>query len=434
MSLMDSKKNIFTTIGAYSSLKEERNLPDTTNLFPSVNNKKDVVPFLLDVLKTVVGSEALKQLTGELFTNFIDGAEPQLKTALKKQMIQYNAGDGLPTYFKTTGVSVPVKNIDVYGKLKTNPSSAEGSLLFNNSTPNFDKSAYNAIVNAGTDVSYNNILINYNSTTDSFTFKPTVASSSGTIGEWLGDYIDDTVIINKKEFMTNVMNSVYGTISTVQDKTIEQTFQELQVSKLIDQLIDDDDSFEISQDDYDALLQKAKELVDGIIYYDMGCGVIGATLPLSGMTNLISTISGSTDSFVVGNAVEATIDESTVDTQDTADANRATIKDGFFQRLIKAITNILAQALTTTPQIRALLAIISAFENNGTVKISSPKDDMKNFKIFLNCVIKEAMKMINEFIFNLIVVFLVALLAPIIKKIIQEKINQFVGVIKSLIT
>jgi len=431
---MDSKKNIFTTIGAYSSLKEERNLPDTTNLFPSVNNKKDVVPFLLDVLKTVVGSEALKQLTGELFTNFIDGAEPQLKTALKKQMIQYNAGDGLPTYFKTTGVSVPVKNIDVYGKLKTNPSSAEGSLLFNNSTPNFDKSAYNAIVNAGTDVSYNNILINYNSTTDSFTFKPTVASSSGTIGEWLGDYIDDTVIINKKEFMTNVMNSVYGTISTVQDKTIEQTFQELQVSKLIDQLIDDDDSFEISQDDYDALLQKAKELVDGIIYYDMGCGVIGATLPLSGMTNLISTISGSTDSFVVGNAVEATIDESTVDTQDTADANRATIKDGFFQRLIKAITNILAQALTTTPQIRALLAIISAFENNGTVKISSPKDDMKNFKIFLNCVIKEAMKMINEFIFNLIVVFLVALLAPIIKKIIQEKINQFVGVIKSLIT
>lgn len=434
MSLMDSKKSVFTTIGAYTSLKEERKLPDTTNLFPSVNNKKDVVPFLLDVMKVVVGSNALQQLTGELFTNFIDNAEPQLKVALKKQMIQYNAADGLPNYFKTTGVVVPVKNIDVYGKLKTNPSSAEGSLLYDNSTPNFDKSAYNAIVNAGTDTTYNNIIINYNATTDSFTFKPTVASSSGSIGQWLGDFIDDTVIIDKKEFLTNVMNSVYGSVTANQGKTVEQTYQELQVSKLIEQLIDDDDSFTISQEEFDSLLQKAKELVDGVVYYDMGCGIIGATLPLSGMTNLITQISGSSDSFVVGNAVNATIDESTADVQDTANENQATIKDGFFQRIIKAITNILAQALTTAPQIRALLAIISAFENNGTVKIGNPKDDLINFKIFLKCIIKEAMKMINEFIFNLVITFLVALLAPIVKTIIREKINQYIGIIKSLIS
>ena len=43
------------------------------------------------------------------------------------------------------------------------------------------------------------------------------------------------------------------------------------------------------------------------------------------------------------------------------------------------------------------------------------------------------MRLINEFIFNLIKKFLVALLKPLILKIIKEKINQFTDIIKSLI-
>ena len=50
MSLSGDKQDIFTTIGAYTSLKQESNLPDKTNLYPSINNKKDIVPFLLDLL------------------------------------------------------------------------------------------------------------------------------------------------------------------------------------------------------------------------------------------------------------------------------------------------------------------------------------------------------------------------------------------------
>ena len=176
MGLIDDKHNIFTTIAAFTSFMQQNKLSDLTNLFPSVSNKKDIVPFLLDILKTVVGSEALKQLTGELFTNFIDGIEPKMKSVLTKQTVQYNAGDSLPTSFKTTGISIPVKNIDVYGKLKTDPASAHGNLLYDNTKPNFDSKARQAIQNAGTDTTYNNMIINYNSTTDSFNIKPTVAS------------------------------------------------------------------------------------------------------------------------------------------------------------------------------------------------------------------------------------------------------------------
>ncbi len=436
MSLVDDKKNIFTTIGAYTSMQEQPNLPNNTNIFPSINNKKDVVSFLLDLLKVVVGSNALKDLTGKLFTDFIGNVEPQLKTALKKQTTQYNAGDSLPQYFKTNGVSVSAKNIDVYGKLKTNPNSDSGSLLYDNSSPNFDSVAYQAISNDGTDIPYKNLLIKYNSNTDSFVFKsnPANTSSSATIGEWFGNFIDSTTIINKKEFMSTVMNSIYGSITATQNKTVEQVFNELKINKQLEQLNNDEqNSFEISESDYDELQQQAKGLVDGVVYYDMGCGLISASLSLDDLTTLINDISDSTDSFAVGNAIDSTIDSS-ANNQDVTNENRESIKDGFFQRLIKAISLALGQFMTTSPQARALLAIMSAFQNNGNPKTDDPVTDLKEFRIFIKCILREAAKMINEFIFNLITSVLISLLTPIIKKIIKEKINQYVGIIKSLIT
>jgi hypothetical protein len=232
--------------------------------------------------------------------------------------------------------------------------------------------------------------------------------------------------------MSNVMNAFYGTITKNQNKTIEQVYFELQVNKLIEQLINDNDSFEISPEDYEALLQLAQQMVDGVVYYDMGCGIMPASLSLSGMSTLISNISGSSDPFYVGNQINATIDQSTVNTPEVAEANKQTIMDGFFQRIIKLITQTLANAVTLSPQIRALLAIATSFQNNGIPQIGNALDDLKKSRIYLQCTIKDAMRMINKFIFDLVIKLLIVLLYPVIRKIIKEKINQYVGILKSL--
>ena len=432
MALIDQKKNIFTTIGAYTSMNNGEKMPDTSNIFPSINNKKDVVPLLLDILKVVVGTDALQQLTGELFTNMIDSTEPELKAGVKKQSIQYNSGSVVSNKFKNNGYNVPVKNIDLYGKLKTDPESQTGSMLYDNTTPNFDSTAYQAIRNNGTDTVFGNLIMNYNSSTDEFNFKPNLAvDPNPTVGSFLGEFVDNMTIVNKKEFTTSVMNSIYGTISNNQGKSVESVVDELSINKLIEQIINDNNSFIISPSDYEALLRQAQEIADGVIYYDMGCGLLGASLPLDNLFNLINNISGSTDPFYVGNQVNNTINES-IPNQQVADENKQTVKDGFFQKLIKLITLIYAQSVCTTPQIRTLLAISSAFQNNDETQIGNPLNDLKNFKIYLNCIIKDAMRLMNKFIYQLVVTFLIALLTPIIKMIIREKINQYVGVIKSL--
>jgi len=434
MGLVDSKKNVFTTIGAYNSfLENSKNQKDYgINSFSSINNKKEIVPYLIDVLKVVVGTDALKQLIGNFFTKFIDGAISEMRISLKKQMIQHNSNEHLPNYFKTTGINVPVKNIDVFGKLKINPNSNIGNLVYGN-TDSFDKKAYEAISLDGTPVEYNNLKITYNSITDEFNFKPTTASSNKTIGEWFGDYIDNAVIIDSKEFSTNVMNAVYGTVTSNQKKTVEQIYNELQIYKLIDQLLQDNDSFEISQNDYDEMLKQAEAFSNGVVKYDMGCGIITAELSLNDMTNVIQQISGTTDPFVAGNAIENTIQQSCNDVKDVYEKNKETIKDGFFLRIIKMIQLMLAQLIVLSPQTRMLQAIMSAFDSeDGIPKISTPKEDLKKFKIFIKCLLKDLAKMINKFIFELILSFLIAMLEPITKKIIEEKINQYVGILKSL--
>ena len=173
-------------------------------------------------------------------------------------------------------------------------------------------------------------------------------------------------------------------------------------------------------------------MVDGVVYYDMGCGIMQASLSLSGMSALISNISGSTDPFFVGNQINNTINQSTANTPAVAEANKQTVKDGFFQRIIKLITQTLAMAVTTSPQIRTLLAISTAFQHNGVPQIGNPLDDLKKSRIYLSCVIKDAMRMINRFIFNLVITFLIALLNPVGRALIKEKVNQYIGILKSL--
>jgi hypothetical protein len=438
MSLSDDKKSVFDKIRAFTSIKNEVKLPDTTNIMTSINNKKEPIPFLIDVLKVIAGTEVVQELIGKLFTNLLDEVEPKLKTGLNKQLVQSNAGNNLPTKF-SQGYSIPLKTLDTYGKFKPNSNSTSGTevnnLLFDNTVPNFDNTMRNAIVNSGTDTVFSNLVINYNANTDYVTLKPNsaVVDSTTTIGSWFGDFVNDAVIVNKKEFLTNTMNAVYGSITANQNKTVEQVFQEQQINKLLQQVAEDNDSFEISQDDLFALQAQAQALIDNTVYYNMGCGMIGADLPLSGMTDFVTKTSGLTDPFKMGNYVADTVTTSTNATPEVAAQNKTSIMDGFLQRLINALTQTLVQSVTTTPQIRALLAIMSAFENDGNVQLDNPQTDMKDMKVFISCLIKKVViPMIVEFIFKLAISKLIDLLEPIILKIVMERIKTYVNIIKSL--
>ena len=431
-SIYNQKKGIFTTIGAYTSMMESKDLKNDGNLFPSINNKKDVVPFLLDLLKVIVGSSALQELTGHLFSDFTDNAEENLKSELKKQTTQYNSGENLPETFKTNGISVPVKNIDTFNKFKTSPDSDVGTLLYDSDTMTFDKKAYEAIQNSGTDIGFGNLKINYDSLTNNFNFKPDSVGQNETIGTWMSGLIDNTQLINKKEFMTDIMNRFYGTASSAQNKTADEIAEELKLEKLIEQLSNNDESFEISPEDYKYILDQANNLSNGIATYDLGCGELDMKLELSGLTKLINNTFGSTNPLYIGNEIGNTINESTTDST-ISDENSDTIRDNFFHKIIEFIKKTLLKAITSTPQVRMIMAIYSSFKNNGETKIKTAKEDLKEFKTMIKCLIKSVLEMINKYIYEFIVSILIVLLKPVVKKIVKEKSNQYIDTMLNLI-
>jgi len=430
MSLADQKRSVFTTIGSYNSLMEQGDGILQTDLFPSINNKDDIVPFILDVLKTVAGTEAIKEAIGGMFGKLVDEVEPKLKTALKKQFIQSNADQVIPNSFMTNGITVPVKDIDISGKFKVNPNSSEGSLIYGAPTNTFNSTAYDAILNAGDFEGFNNLQLKFIESSDSFQIKP--SGSTPTIGAFFTTYIDGTELINKKEIVSAVMDNFYGTLAKNQNKTEEQLYEELLVETQLQQVLNDDDSFVVAPEKFDELLSKARELAAGEVSYDLGCGLMPTSLDSDDFSNLISTISGATDPFYIGDRLGATIDESTTATQELTEENQETIKDGFFQRLINIFTVKMLEAVTTAPQIRTLFGMMSSLQNNGTVLLSSATEDMENFKTCIKCMAKEIMKLIAEFLFALAIAYLIKLLKPVITRVIKEKINQYSGIIISL--
>jgi hypothetical protein len=52
-----------------------------TDVFDSINSKEDIIPFLLDLLKTIVGGDGLKEAIGGLLTTVIGNSEEVVKEA-----------------------------------------------------------------------------------------------------------------------------------------------------------------------------------------------------------------------------------------------------------------------------------------------------------------------------------------------------------------
>ena len=55
MGNIDNKRNVFNQIGALTSVKDNQNVPNPRDSISSINNSKEIVPFLLDLLVVMVG-------------------------------------------------------------------------------------------------------------------------------------------------------------------------------------------------------------------------------------------------------------------------------------------------------------------------------------------------------------------------------------------
>jgi hypothetical protein len=427
MGVIENKKNIFTTIGAYTSLNQEKKTPDSNNTLSSLNNKDEVLPFLLDMLKVVVGGDGLKELTGKLFIEITDTIEPISKDFLKNQLNQYNFEDSLPDDFDVVGIDISATDIDIFGKYKNTPSSDIGDLLYGDTQHTFDKQMSEAIRLDGTEITYNKINITFDTTTESFNFK---GDTNTNVGDFFYEIIDETTFIDKKEFTSSLLDQIFGNVTKKTNRTIEEIYNDEYIKTVIENLISND-NITISEEESSELYKRADEYQRGVLSYDFGCGFVETSLDFDDFNTLVNDIIALDDPFMISNLLEDAIDLAGV-TNDVVQENKETIRDNFFSRLIKLIKSVLINKLFTSPIVRFIMIIYEKI-TTGTYKKFNIKEFIQNNINFIICLIKEISKKINEFIYNIVLTFLEKIIKPIIKKMVVEKINNYTNIMKSLV-
>lgn len=426
MSLISDKKNIINQVSVLSSLGQKVELPQITNTFGSINNKKEPLPFLLDLLTQLKGNTAVAASMGQLLTSFITEIEPQLKTSLKQQLIPFNSNEPLPTTFTSTGYNIPIDSIDATKKLKTSPSSDIGKLIYGDNSNNFDRKAYDAIVTAGTDVPFNNTTIRFNEGLDTFTIKP---NTTGTIGSFVESYIDGMTLIDKKEFNTSILNEIFGITSKSQNKSLEDIIIEEKIDKLLEKTIAEEE-LEFTDQEITEMEVAATNKLNGVNRLDLGCGYFDLTVDVNRVTNLIQAVSGTTNPEKVVVEYNNILLDST--NGGILGKNENTAKDNFFRRIIKAIEKFILKSITITPQVMTLKYIIQGFKNGSIFLPVDVSSDFKNSKKLAECLSKDVKNEINKFYFNLIKAILIKLAISASREIIREKLQGYSNILKSL--
>lgn len=435
MSLRDSKKDIINTIGAYTSLANEVELPEGNDVFSSLNENKNPLPFLIDMLKVINGSEGVKNMTGELISGILDDIEEESKNTLITQFIGPNEGDEIPDEFKYDGpgYDIPIKDIDLNGMFKTDPSSDIGGLLYGDNPNDFNQKLYESIVADGTEVEYNGLVMVYDDVSERINFRS--SNNNNTVGSWFSDFIGGVTLFNKKRFIANLLSLVFGNLMSRQDKSIEQIREEKTINQVLDNLVNEEERYELNDNERIKINNDSINIKNGFIEYNIGCRI--KLIPLNQETyeetvnNILDTNNPNTITDSMTTSIESSFANN--ETENLYNRNKETIHDGFFEMIINFIKFELIKELTTTPQIRTLLSISNTIKNNGIYEFTNPIDDLKKNVTFIKCIIKHISNAINRYIYNFVVDILSRLILPIARQIAREKIMTYINILRSLI-
>lgn len=430
--IIDDKRGIFNRLSVFTSLKEiELKGVNNFDSISSINNDKDPIPFLLDLSTTLVGGDGLEEKLGQLFTNFIDKYNESSKDILKSNFVNFKSEKALSNDFISNGINIPVKSLDDLNNLKTEKQTPLGQLLYDNNTDNLLTKLKDSIIIPNSVISYNNLNIVYNEDNESINIKP---KNNTTIGNFIDQNINGLSDINKKEFVTDILNIIFGLKSVLQNKTINELNKETEIDILINKINNEEEVLELTDEDIKSINQISEELIKGVNQIDFGCGIIDNVLTIEQLNDIANNVNTSKDPYFVGNQFVNIFNNTLNPNNDPS--NKTKLKDSFIKKIINEIKNRLLKDLLFSPE-KKLLFILFNYINDEDFDLSNLDNKVNyinNNKNIVNCVVKEIKSEITEFIFDLIKTEILEITKPALNKIITEKINNYRIILNSLIS
>jgi hypothetical protein len=413
MSIIDSKKKVFGDIAALNTLTESLPKLKNSSSLSSINNDGNVVNFLSDLIKSLIGYDSFVGIVVNTITNSTPKIEREIKKSLKielKSIVSCGIDPKLPNWFKSTGtgIIIEVNKIDFFDILKVDPNSIGGSLTYNDiTTPltnssDFDTFLYGVIQDDGITYSWKNIIdITFNSLGDStrpnntLTIKTNSSYDNKTLTDVNNDFVDSISILYNENIINKIVDLIYGTISSLIGKSTSQLEKEAKINTIIDKMIDninkntiDDSYFSFSNSEvYNHELQ-ALNRKNGVSKLNLS-SEINSSIPHNYLVNFISDMNSATNviqkkDYFKNNLTK--MSDSTVSNV-TSNTDKSTAKLSFIQQIINNLSKGIINLLLS-PKLIFIFLLNYKIIYGQTSSFNDPIDFLKKEKKLIYNIVK----------------------------------------------
>lgn len=447
MGVVEKKKDVFGKIGAFKTLTEGMPKLKLTSSFSSVNNSGDVISFLTDLVKALVGFEALVSAVVDTITHSLPRIEKAVKKALKielKNIVSCGVDPSLPSWMTSTGtgITIQVKKIDFSDILHTDPNSAVGPLIYNDITSpllnssDFNTFLYGVIQDQGNphtwpttgtgifDITFNALGIN-GAPNNTLTIKANASYDNKTLTDLNNDFIDSLTLFKSDNIVNKIMDIIYGSISSTIGKSLKQLENEAKINTIIDKMVHNnnknpipDSAFSFTKEETFKQQADALNRKKGSINLKTSNN-IPSSVPVSQLTNFTQQFSNAGSNVIqqkdaIKNGLNSMASASAINVPNPVDV--VSSKLNFIQQiivtLIKSIVNIVL-----SPKVILVFILNYKIVYGPTATFTDGVDFIKKNKKLMNAI----MKVIAEELIKILLAIALKEIGVLVAKAVAKK-------------
>jgi len=465
MAIVDQKEKVFGKIGALRTLTDDFPTLKLNNSFPSIDNGGSALDFLVDLIKSLVGFEELRDTLVDVLVYATSEAEIVVKDALKvelKGLVACGIDPSLPDWFQNNGagLEIQVKKLDFLSIMKINPITPAGGLLFDDVGDQLTSTDYNTYLyytiqeddintpimwsdpNTGEDILESAFGQNTLSEPNSVVFR--AAPNITNLTDLNNKFVDSIQLFASEDLIINIIDTLFGTIAVQGDvnKSEAELEMEGQIETIVNCIINaDEDSvvdnsfFEFSNVQIQNIKEKAINRKNGVRQLKT-CGDVDVSMPIEHLIDLKTKMSGLTQSQLVEqkDIVSASIDDMARETADQGADDPVDVYSVelsfiglMFETLIKSIVSmILSPKVITVFLINYMIVY-----GNGNSYID-PVDFLKQNKTLLENMVKRIRDLLINALLDKVLSFIMKLVAANVVAMGKEQANAQLAVLLSL--
>lgn len=440
MSFINDKFGLVGEIAVSKAIEE--NFPQLNKgkvSFDSIKSAQgNLIPFFLDLLVMLVDSGEVKSE----FTKFIaktDVWEKDMKESLVQTIIQtYSNNVDFSGITSSFPIQMDIRNIDINNLLKISADTQTGKYFYGESTSDIN-TVLSKVTSTG-NASYGGIF-DFNFTQPGTLNVGLLPSYTNvTFEKLIRDSFNSTRILSPNLLLTKIMDSTYGSLSSISDKSYEWFLEQRKLSTTVEKIINketltktdtniyDNSFFQFTKAEMDGIEKTAKDLYDGVNLVNLGCGVGENFIDLKSFDDSFSKINDIRPSLVKEAIVSFTETLINNSTAGISDENKKNVEYNIISEIWKNLTGIFTNMLITNPFVVLMFQISENIVNGGTLDfgvnslVNSKIDGfIKLLKEPLVCIVKKIYKIVLIYLFKKVKKELLKIIA---KRLVKEQEDQ----------